>query len=79
MILYVNGLPLVFIELENSNIKLRSAFDDNLKNYRHDIPQLFHCNAFCMLSNAVETKVGSLRRTSSTTFRGAATSARAWW
>jgi type I restriction enzyme R subunit len=59
VILYVNGLPLVFIELKNSNIKLRSAFDDNLKNYRHDIPQLFHCNAFCMLSNAVETKVGS--------------------
>ncbi|MDZ8119178.1 type I restriction endonuclease subunit R [Pontiella agarivorans] len=59
VILYVNGLPLVFIELKNSNIKLRSAFDDNLKNYKHDIPQLFHCNAFCLLSNAVETKVGS--------------------
>ncbi|MDF7800998.1 type I restriction endonuclease subunit R [Pontiellaceae bacterium B1224] len=59
VILYVNGLPLVFVELKNSNIKLRSAFEDNLKNYKHDIPQLFHCNAFCMLSNAIETKVGS--------------------
>lgn len=59
VILYVNGLPLVFIELKNSDIKLRSAFDDNLNNYRHDIPQLFHCNAFCILSNAIETKVGS--------------------
>ncbi len=59
VILYVNGLPLVFIELKNSNVKLRSAFDDNLFNYQHDIPQLFHCNAFCLLSNGIETKVGS--------------------
>lgn len=60
VILYVNGLPLVFIELKNSNVKLRSAYDDNLSHYKHDIPQLFHCNAFCLLSNAIETKVGSL-------------------
>lgn len=59
IILYVNGLPLVFIELKNSTVKLRSAYDDNLFNYKHDIPQLFHCNAFCLLSNAIETKVGS--------------------
>ena len=59
VILYVNGLPLVFIELKNSNVKLRSAFDDNLANYKHDIPQLFHCNAFCVLSNAIESRVGS--------------------
>lgn len=59
VIIYVNGLPLVFVELKNSNVKLRSAYDDNLKNYKHDIPQLFHCNAFCILSNAVESKVGS--------------------
>ncbi|MFO1370306.1 MAG: type I restriction endonuclease subunit R [Marinagarivorans sp.] len=59
VILYVNGLPLVFIELKNSNVKLRSAYDDNLTNYKHDIPQLFHCNVFCVLSNAIETKVGS--------------------
>lgn len=59
VILYVNGLPLVFIELKNSSVKLRSAYDDNLNNYKHDIPQLFHCNAFCLLSNAIETRVGS--------------------
>lgn len=59
VILYVNGLPLVFVELKNSNVKLRSAYDDNLANYKNDIPQLFHCNAFCLLSNAIETKIGS--------------------
>lgn len=59
VILYVNGLPIVFIELKNSNVKLRSAYEDNLTNYKNDIPQLFHTNAFCILSNAIETKVGS--------------------
>ncbi len=59
IILYINGIPLVFIELKNSNIKLKSAFDDNLTNYKQDIPQLFLTNAFCILSNGIETRVGS--------------------
>lgn len=59
VILYINGLPLVFVELKNSNVKLRNAYEDNLRSYRHDIPQLFHTNAFCILSNALETRVGS--------------------
>ncbi|MEW8042469.1 MAG: type I restriction endonuclease subunit R [Candidatus Thiodiazotropha endolucinida] len=59
VILYINGLPLVFVELKNSNVKLRSAYDGNLSDYKNDIPQLFHANAFCILSNANETKVGS--------------------
>lgn len=59
IILYINGLPLVFIELKNSNIKLQTAFDDNLTNYKKDIHQLFLTNAFCILSNALETKIGS--------------------
>tara|TARA_R110001592_G_scaffold343029_1_gene633170 strand:- start:10118 stop:13366 length:3249 start_codon:yes stop_codon:yes gene_type:complete len=60
ILLYINGLPLVFIELKNSNVKLRSAYDDNLTNYKADIPQLFLPNAFCVFSNALETRVGSL-------------------
>lgn len=63
ILLYINGLPLVFIELKNSNIKLRTAFDDNLNTYKRDIPQLFHPNAVCILSNALETKVGSFTAT----------------
>lgn len=59
IIVYVNGIPLVFIELKNSNVKVQNAYDDNLTSYKRDIPQLFHYNAFCILSNAVETKVGS--------------------
>jgi type I restriction enzyme R subunit len=60
VLLYVNGLPLVFIELKNSNVKLKNAFDDNITNYKREIPQLFLTNAFCVLSNAIETKVGSI-------------------
>lgn len=59
IILYVNGIPLVFIELKNSNVKLKTAFDDNLAHYKHDTPQLFLTNAFCILSNGIETRVGS--------------------
>jgi type I restriction enzyme R subunit len=60
ILLYVNGIPLAFIELKNSNVALRNAYDDNLTNYRHDIPLLFQYNAICILSNAIETKVGSI-------------------
>lgn len=59
LIVFLNGIPIVFIELKNSNIALRNAYDDNLLNYRKDIPLLFHYNAICMLSNGLETKVGS--------------------
>lgn len=60
ILLYVNGLPLVFIELKNSNVKLRTAYDDNLTNYKADIPQLFLPNALCVLCNGIETRVGSM-------------------
>jgi type I restriction enzyme R subunit len=59
LIVFLNGLPVIFIELKNSNIAVRNAYDDNLTNYRRDIPLLFHYNALCMLSNGIETKVGS--------------------
>jgi type I restriction enzyme, R subunit len=59
ILLYINGLPIVFIELKNSTVKLRNAYDDNLTDYKRDIPQLFHTNAFCILSNAISTKIGS--------------------
>jgi type I restriction enzyme R subunit len=60
MLLYINGLPLVFIELKNSNVKLNTAYSDNLTNYKADIPQLFLTNALCVLSNGIETRVGSV-------------------
>ena len=57
---FVNGLPLVFIELKGINVKLRAAYEKNLKDYKNTIPKLFHCNAFVIISNGVESKVGSI-------------------
>lgn len=61
LLAFVNGLPLVFIEFKKPTVPLRSAFDDNLRDYRgQSIPQLFHPNAFILLSNGSDTKVGTL-------------------
>jgi type I restriction enzyme, R subunit len=60
VLLYVNGLPLVFIELKNSNVKLKSAYESNVVAYRAEIPQLYLTNAFCVLSNGLQTRVGSM-------------------
>lgn len=59
LIIYINGLPVVFIELKNSNINVKNAYDKNLNDYIKDIPFLFHYNQICVLSNATETKLGS--------------------
>ncbi len=59
LILYVNGLPMVFIELKNSNINVKNAYDKNLRDYLKDIPYLFHYNQVCVLSNGTETRLGS--------------------
>ncbi len=59
LLLFINGLPLVFIELKNSDVKLKTAYSDNLKNYLKDIPQLFFFNQITVLSNAIETRLGS--------------------
>jgi len=58
---FVNGVPLVFIELKGPHVPLKSAYDDNLKDYKgQSIPQLFHPNAFILLSNGSQTRVGTL-------------------
>lgn len=43
---FVNGIPLVFLELKSTHRDLRHAFDDNLKDYKDTIPNLFNTNAF---------------------------------
>jgi len=58
---FVNGIPLVFVELKAPHVPLKSAFDDNLRDYRgQSVPQLFHPNAFILLSNGLQTKIGTL-------------------
>ena len=57
---FVNGLPLIFIELKASHKKLENAFNNNLSDYKDTLPQLFWFNTFIILSNASEAKVGTI-------------------
>lgn len=59
LLLYVNGLPLVMIELKNATEKAKIGYDKNLKDYRRDIPQLFWYNLFVCVSNGIQTRVGA--------------------
>lgn len=60
ILIYVNGLPLVFFELKNSDIPVKNAYTNNLNTYRRKIPTLFHYNSFLILSNGLHTKIGSI-------------------
>ncbi|RZJ37549.1 MAG: type I restriction endonuclease subunit R, partial [Chryseobacterium sp.] len=57
---FVNGIPLVFFELKAHANDLRSAYDDNLKDYKDTIQHLFYHNAFVILSNGTDAKVGTI-------------------
>ena len=57
---FVNGLPLVVIELKKPGVPAQQAFDDNLTCYKSDIPQLFWFNGLTIASNGTESRVGSL-------------------
>ena len=57
---FVNGLPLLFIELKRNDVDVENAYTDNYTDYQDTIPFLFHYNAFLMLSNGMEAKVGTL-------------------
>ncbi len=57
---FVNGLPLIFIELKAVNKNLEDAYNGNLKDYKDAIPQLFWYNALIILSNGSQSKVGSI-------------------
>ena len=57
---FVNGIPLMFVEFKRHDKDVLRAYEDNYSDYLDTIPQLFHFNAFVMLSNGLEAKVGTL-------------------
>ncbi|MCH7401206.1 type I restriction endonuclease subunit R [Belliella kenyensis] len=62
VLLFVNGLPLVVIELKNAadeNATMRKAFDQ-IQTYKATIPSLFTYNAICVISDGMECKAGSV-------------------
>jgi len=59
VVCFVNGIPLLFIELKAPQVAVESAYTVNVTDYRAAIPQLFWFNGLMLLSNGPETKVGS--------------------
>jgi type I restriction enzyme R subunit len=62
LILFVNGLPLVVIELKNpvdENATIGSAYKQ-IQTYKSAIPSLFTYNAFCIISDGLEAKAGTI-------------------
>lgn len=59
VLLFVNGLPVVFIELKNSTVKIEESYNKNLVSYRKDIQNVFAFNQICVLSNGLQTKMGA--------------------
>jgi len=62
IILFVNGLPLVVIELKNPtsvNATIQSAYNQ-IQTYKSTISNLFSYNAFCIISDGLEAKAGTI-------------------
>src|SRR5579862_9396375 len=62
VLLFVNGIPLVVIELKNAsdeNASIRKAYEQ-IQTYKAIIPSLFTYNAVCIISDGLECKAGSV-------------------
>lgn len=57
---FVNGIPLLFVELKKNTVDVQDAYTNNYTDYLDTIPHLFWYNAFLILSNGLEAKVGTL-------------------
>ena len=60
---YVNGLPLVFVELKRFEVHVDSAYKQNYADYLDTIPHLFHWNALVVISNGHDAQYGSITAT----------------
>ena len=60
---FINGIPLIFIELKASRERVELAYQNNFCDYRKEIPQLFWYNSIVILSNGSISKIASLTAT----------------
>ncbi len=56
---FVNGIPLLFMELKNIHRNVRRTYDENLVDYKDTIAHVFHHNVFVVLSNGFDARIGS--------------------
>lgn len=62
LVLFINGIPLVVIELKSAsdeNVGIEEAYNQ-IQTYKNDIPSLFNYNAFCILSDGINAKAGTI-------------------
>lgn len=57
---FINGIPLLFIELKASHKHVENAYNVNLSEYKETIPHLFWYNGLIILSNGSAAKIGSI-------------------
>ena len=57
---FVNGIPLLFMELKNVHKDIRGAYERNLADYKDTVPHLFHHNALIVIANGIEARIGSI-------------------
>jgi len=60
LVCFVNGIPLVFVELKAVYRNIRAGFDNNLSDYADTIPHAFYHNAFLVVSNGDKARYGSI-------------------
>ncbi|MCM1212253.1 MAG: type I restriction endonuclease subunit R [Blautia sp.] len=62
VLIFINGIPMVLFELKNmvnADTTIEDAYKQ-IKNYQLDIPTLFHYNAFSVISDGLDTRVGTI-------------------
>lgn len=62
-IIYINGIPLVVLEFKSAikeNTTIEDAYKQLTVRYRRDIPELFKYNAFVVISDGINNKMGSV-------------------
>ncbi|HAE40253.1 MAG TPA: type I restriction endonuclease subunit R, partial [Candidatus Riflebacteria bacterium] len=57
---FVNGIPLVFMEVKNLHKDVKAAYEQNLSDYKDTVPHLFYFNAYIVLGNGIEARIGSI-------------------
>lgn len=57
---FVNGIPMIFIELKWVGKNLKDAYYNNIKDYKDTIPQIFWYNAILIISNGIESKIWAI-------------------
>lgn len=60
VVIFVNGIPLLLLELKASHKSLVDAYKNNIRDYKDTIPHLFWYNCGIIISNGIENRFGSL-------------------